>query len=343
MFKDPQDEDFFVPKTQYYHVIERYYPVTYVAEMGWAICSNPMSEFYMCNAYTPVGVRATSARVTWLESVDEFGEVIQSVVKFSYDGKDDIFTAFANGYATFYPAQYGKDEISFDNLPEDFFHNIIMEHFENIDLGDCVKSYNENVIYLDLLPYYETHNYGTRLTGDNIYFRYGVQLPEVCNLAVNYGTNSIMQEQFEELDKDGIYEKEEEYFFCVDDVYTGSTYWSGTFKEKITGYSTVSLVKNPDYELPEPPTKTQSTGTNTENNSGIKGELAEGKEVTFGHYEQDGNVQNGKEDIVWEVIKTEDGKALLLSKYILDCHSYNDVCMSAEKEQMPQSLYGITE
>ena len=47
--------------------------------------------------------------------------------------------------------------------------------------------------------------------------------------------------------------------------------------------------------------------------------------VVFGHYEQDGNLDNGPEPIVWDILDKEDGKMLLLSRYILDCHSFIDV------------------
>lgn len=51
-----------------------------------------------------------------------------------------------------------------------------------------------------------------------------------------------------------------------------------------------------------------------------KSEITVGSIVTFGSYEQDGNKQNGKEPIEWFVLDVRDGKALLLSKDILDVH-----------------------
>ena len=39
--------------------------------------------------------------------------------------------------------------------------------------------------------------------------------------------------------------------------------------------------------------------------------------ISFGRYEQDGNLENGPEPIEWIVLGVEDNKALLLSKYIL--------------------------
>ena len=48
-----------------------------------------------------------------------------------------------------------------------------------------------------------------------------------------------------------------------------------------------------------------------------------GDYIKFGAYEQDNNTSNGKEDIEWLVLEVKDGKALVISKYALDCQRYN--------------------
>ena len=45
--------------------------------------------------------------------------------------------------------------------------------------------------------------------------------------------------------------------------------------------------------------------------------------VTFGSYEQDDNMNNGKEDIEWKVLSKDSNGILLLSKYALDYLPYN--------------------
>ena len=40
--------------------------------------------------------------------------------------------------------------------------------------------------------------------------------------------------------------------------------------------------------------------------------------ITFGTYEQDNDTSNGAEPIEWEVPDVKGGKALVISKYILD-------------------------
>ena len=48
-----------------------------------------------------------------------------------------------------------------------------------------------------------------------------------------------------------------------------------------------------------------------------------GSIVTFGSYEQDNNLENGKEPIEWIVLDVQDGKSLLISRYALDSQRYN--------------------
>ena len=45
--------------------------------------------------------------------------------------------------------------------------------------------------------------------------------------------------------------------------------------------------------------------------------------ISFGTYEQDGNLSNGAEDIEWLVLDIQDGKALVISKYVLGARTYN--------------------
>ena len=53
-------------------------------------------------------------------------------------------------------------------------------------------------------------------------------------------------------------------------------------------------------------------------------ELNIGDIVTFGTYEQDNDSSNGQESIEWQVVDISDGKALLVSRYVLDNIEYNE-------------------
>ena len=48
-----------------------------------------------------------------------------------------------------------------------------------------------------------------------------------------------------------------------------------------------------------------------------------GASVFFGSYEQDNDLSNGQEDIEWLVLALEDDRALLISRYALDCQRYS--------------------
>lgn len=48
-----------------------------------------------------------------------------------------------------------------------------------------------------------------------------------------------------------------------------------------------------------------------------------GDYITFGSYEQDNNTANGKEAIEWLVLAKDGDKALVISRYSLDCQNYN--------------------
>ena len=54
-----------------------------------------------------------------------------------------------------------------------------------------------------------------------------------------------------------------------------------------------------------------------------KGNINVGDTVFFGEYEQDNNLSNGKEPIMWQVLDVQDGKALLLSSFAIDYQQYN--------------------
>ena len=49
-----------------------------------------------------------------------------------------------------------------------------------------------------------------------------------------------------------------------------------------------------------------------------------GYEVSFGHYEQDNDSENGPEPIEWVVLDTNNGQSLLISKYALDWRPFHE-------------------
>ncbi|MDO5019048.1 MAG: DUF6273 domain-containing protein [Lachnospiraceae bacterium] len=53
-------------------------------------------------------------------------------------------------------------------------------------------------------------------------------------------------------------------------------------------------------------------------------EIAIGSVVSFGSYEQDNNLENGKEPLEWIVLDRKEGSVLLLSRYVIDCEPYHE-------------------
>ena len=85
-----------------------------------------------------------------------------------------------------------------------------------------------------------------------------------------------------------------------------------------------------------------STGTEAV----TKTTLSKGQIITFGCYEQDGDIDNGKEPIKWQVLDVDDGKALLVSNNIIDSVEYNEstgIYGNEETESSPWSSSYIFE
>lgn len=56
------------------------------------------------------------------------------------------------------------------------------------------------------------------------------------------------------------------------------------------------------------------------------------RNITFGRYEQDGNLDNGKEPIDWIVLTYDEEKALVISRFILDNKCFNEGFEEADWE-----------
>ena len=56
------------------------------------------------------------------------------------------------------------------------------------------------------------------------------------------------------------------------------------------------------------------------------------RSITFGRYEQDGNLENGKEPIDWIVLTYDEEKALVISRNVLDNKCFNEGFKEADWE-----------
>ena len=94
--------------------------------------------------------------------------------------------------------------------------------------------------------------------------------------------------------------------------------------KKIAGYKDVNVLLSSDENL---------IAARTAREKNLTCFMTPGTIVTFGKYEQDNNIENGKEDIKWVVLDVQAGKSLLLSKYILDSKPYNNIAVEITWEE----------
>ena len=82
---------------------------------------------------------------------------------------------------------------------------------------------------------------------------------------------------------------------------------------------------NADVSNAEPP---KTSGTITEQTDAQKNvdnkEINPGDVITFGHYEQDNNIDNGTEPIEWQVLSVDGDDVFVWSSKVLDNKYYND-------------------
>ena len=94
---------------------------------------------------------------------------------------------------------------------------------------------------------------------------------------------------------------------------------SGAYEEAIAAFSALGEYKDSSWlaeqcsELLQD--KTEATRTI---------ECSVGDIITIGSYEQDNDLSNGDEPIEWQVLDIKDGKALLLSRYVLDSKLFDE-------------------
>ena len=109
--------------------------------------------------------------------------------------------------------------------------------------------------------------------------------------------------------------------------------------EEETARTTASITKQPRFESIRLKQYTAlfinqafSAQTKTEAVSALGYDTVVGSVIKFGCYEQDNNSSNGKEDIEWIVLKNEENRLLVISKYMLDCKPYNTESISVTWE-----------
>lgn len=186
LYVDSGDGNLFAPMSPFYRVWEEEYPVVFVADaFQWKY-----DDYYKGGSYfyTPTDARKSSCKVIRLESIDPYGQVIQSVAKVVYPSKEDLNFAFINDF--FYPIdEWGVNEQR--PLDKDFYEKRMHEHlnktlpfgslsFESFEkpLSEYLIHETENALYFDFMPFYKDYlHYFNKETNANV-----VNWNEICDM-----------------------------------------------------------------------------------------------------------------------------------------------------------------
>lgn len=206
-YQKTTDGDFFKPVTEYYRVYSIDYPVAIVGDWGWYLWTDEIwspgpVELGPYEAYGPLDPRETTCTLTYIESVNEFGELVQYVARVSFPNEDDVLLAWATDKPYFPYSYNGKNEMSLEGFPDDFVHNDMMKALETQSLNDALQYYEQGNAYFDLLACLEKENAGgvseKNLSSNH---RYPVVMTPTCGLGrISYVDDvGIM----DELDREG--------------------------------------------------------------------------------------------------------------------------------------------
>lgn len=127
----------------------------------------------------------------------------------------------------------------------------------------------------------------------------------------------------------GVANSGESYTIKDTTTVNGVTWYHINYKGKdgyVAAHVTVVKTTPKPAATPKPTAKATTNGkSSTNTGSSVKNSAFRkvGNIVQFGHYEQDNRSLNGKEAIEWIVLDVQGNKALLLSRYCLDCQPYH--------------------
>ena len=113
---------------------------------------------------------------------------------------------------------------------------------------------------------------------------------------------------------------------CVATVYDLMTGEKEEFQSSDYANGTIVNDTNAANRAKESIARCLAVRTMDSGRTGISREALEtvGSVVQFGRYEQDMDLTNGPEPIEWVVLEAQEGRSLLLSRYVLDNRPYND-------------------
>ena len=166
----PFDDGIFEPETPYYSVLssEIYGPVA--NGMAWTPIKDgmgyyPAPPFVGAWGFRPEidTERYGHAISTLLESYDEFGNLVQSVVRFEYDTVEDLQWSYIPWNKIYYPYyEYGVDEPNMEYVNPEYYEISREETLEKVAADAVCLGVYENYIYYDLIGiHYGLERYGS--------------------------------------------------------------------------------------------------------------------------------------------------------------------------------------
>ena len=160
----PYDSGIFEPITPYYSVLssDTYGPVA--NGMTWRQIRStdgtpfyPQPPFQYAWGFMPEidTERNGHAISTILESYDEFGNLVQSVLRIEYDSVEDLQWSHIHWNRIYYPYdEYGVDEPSMEYVNPDYYESERKLNIEEYALDAACLGVYENYIYYDLMGQY---------------------------------------------------------------------------------------------------------------------------------------------------------------------------------------------
>ncbi len=242
-YADASDDEFFKPISRFFRVYSKEYPTIVLHNYDWSLVTDDDHKTPVY-AYGPNEFYESSCKVTYLEAVDPYGDIVQSLAKNSFAGENDLLFAYCGKY--YFPIDViGRDEATFDEFPESFFHDEMVSMLGVDGIEECLTGYTERVLYMDFTEKYKTENksYDERYGANNYWSgRYGL-VPARTKYVLPFWDEGFDDKTIEKLDRDGNLAGLFSYQFNLEDPWSGnSNYFTRELTGTSSGYSTIGAL-----------------------------------------------------------------------------------------------------
>lgn len=166
------DGDVFVPATKYYYILSSVCDLPISQTMEWRQIKTtygtpmyPEPPFPYAWGCLPVLDldNTCQCKATMLESFDEFGHLVQSVIRYEYDSTDAKNWSWIDARHIYYPYSYvGVDEPDMQYVVPEYYDECREEALQiHTAEGMKILKNEENTVYYDLMDLYVPYGMGT--------------------------------------------------------------------------------------------------------------------------------------------------------------------------------------